>query len=171
MHSITDWVHTQTREWTSEEKLFFLNQLNLGYCHVLTNPIQLKEPEGKSSPVHLLESITSKDLIPFIYESDSQVIITLLRPSIIKYKIIVDKEPEYIPNEEPSIIECVEPKEQDDLEIIKVGDYFIIKDTNVVIDIEQYVILGYLSNQLLQREQNEEVCAISKQYDIPFSQK
>ena len=71
--------------------------------------------------------------------------------------------------EAPHIIDHTkEDKEQEEFDVIKVGDYFVIKGTNIVINVEEYCVMGYLSNQTLVKEQNQEVIEVCSQYDLPF---
>jgi hypothetical protein len=183
---IQSWIQTQQKPWSDEDTIHFINELPLSYCITLQQPIRSELPEGKASPLVLLDLIRSRAVQVYLYTDIEQLYITIIQPNVVVHRITYslpkpvinekeieienDKEIEKeVEVEAPHIIDHTKDKEQEEFDVIKIGDYFVIKGTNVVINVDEYCVMGYLSNQTLIKEQNQEVVEVCSQYELPFS--
>ena len=66
--------------------------------------------------------------------------------------------------EYPQVVEVVE----EDVDVVRHGEHYLINDTHVVIDIERFIVLGHLNESGVVHEQNQEVVDICKRYQLQF---
>ena len=72
--------------------------------------------------------------------------------------------------EEPVICEPKDNSDSDEeIELVKVCDNYVIKNTLVVIDMNNYKVIGHLVDNKLIKEQNNEVIEICRQFHLSFS--
>jgi hypothetical protein len=66
-------------------------------------------------------------------------------------------------------IKSVSPKEnEEDIQIVKHGDYYLIQHTRAMVDITTCHIIGELVDEVPQLVQNEYVVSMCKKYDLEF---
>jgi len=184
MSHLLEWAESQKREWSYDETIQFVldvSTLSL-HCMVLDEMLNLSLPLCFATPECLLEKIKANQAFVYIYQS----LLVIVLPNVGQYRIQVPKVPQVtqviqvqlskeleqndIDNqfeiEEPVVCEPVSDDEEIDL--IKEGEFYLIKGTNVIVDIEKFTVLGHIVNHELVKEQNQEVIDICKQYSLTF---
>ena len=176
---IVSWVSVQQTNWSDGEKVNFLNELPLDHCIVMDHILVSKLPLGHATPSRLMSMIKENVLYVYLYQKERHIVVTMIQPKVIMYRFeYTIPEPVEEPMDSPRIIEPAkapetaaeaEVEKDDDLEVVRLGEYCLVKDTTVVIDIDKYCILGYLSNGVLVKEETEQTKKVGIHFDLPFS--
>jgi hypothetical protein len=167
MDSLLDWVKTQQHEWTLDETNSFITELLAlkDHCVIMEGEFESSLPKGAASYHELLQKIKNKHAHCLI-QADR---ISILVPNVVVYhvrfpeKVIEYPQPQVVEVEEP-----VEVEESEDVDLVRQGEHYLIKGTRVVVDIERFVVLGYLNESEVVHEQNQEVIEVCKRYQLQF---